>query len=244
MYIQSLNGVPIDDWGFAAYLGAKQRQLDVIFYEDINEVPASKFNIVVGCIEDTIAFFKKIGIDTFKVLNIPWEINSFAKRRISVMTMKHIREWEDSMFPVFIKSVELKKFVPGIARSKKDIGYFFNNISDDTIITVSDVVNFVSEYRCFILDSKILGVKHYTGDNLIFPDGKKIRQMVDVYDDPTIIKKSPIAYSLDVGITDKGETLLVECNDAWSLGNYGLDGIPYTNMLIARWIELTKDCLK
>ena len=48
----------------------------------------------------------------------------------------------------------------------------------------------------------------------------------------------PISYSLDVGVDDQGDTLLVEVNDCYALGNYGLDATTYTNMLYDRWKEI------
>lgn len=242
MYIQSLNGVPTDDWGFAAYLGAKSRQLDVIFYENIEEVPASKYNILVGCIEDTEKFLAKLGIDVPEALNIPLSLRSFTGRWVLYTTMKGVRA--GTSFPFFIKPKRLKRFIPGVVKDNRELGIFFNEVEDSTEVMVSGKVEFVSEYRCFVHEGKILGVKHYTGDNLIFPDGKLIKKMVEVYEDDSLGKISPIGYSLDIGVTNTGETLLVECNDGWSLGNYGLEGIPYTNLLIGRWRELTKNSLK
>lgn len=242
MYIESCNGIPTDDWGFAAYLGAQRRQLSVVFYEDIDEVPVSKYNIVVGSIENTEKYFNKLGIDIPQALNIPYCLRDYTGRYVLYTTMKGVRE--GTSFPFFVKPKRLKKFIPGVVNNEKDLGYYFKDIPDDEEVMISGKVEFVSEYRVFVYEDKILGVKHYVGDNLVFPDGKMIQKMVDTYNDPILGRISPIGYSLDVGITNTGETLLVECNDGWSLGNYGLDGISYTNLLIGRWRELTKNCLK
>jgi hypothetical protein len=41
---------------------------------------------------------------------------------------------------------------------------------------------------------------------------------------------------MDFGILDDGVTCLVEVNDGLSLGRYyGIDGIDYTQLLVARW---------
>ena len=45
---------------------------------------------------------------------------------------------------------------------------------------------------------------------------------------------APAGYSLDVGVTESGETALVEVNDGFSLGTYGLDPIEYAKLLSAR----------
>jgi hypothetical protein len=53
VYIQAMNNFPIADWAVSAYLGFKEKQSNIIFFEDIEEVPASRNNIVVAFIEDT-----------------------------------------------------------------------------------------------------------------------------------------------------------------------------------------------
>ncbi len=50
---------------------------------------------------------------------------------------------------------------------------------------------------------------------------------------------APAAYAMDFGVTDSGATILVEVNDGYSLGNYGLDSLLYAKLLSARWAELT-----
>lgn len=50
--------------------------------------------------------------------------------------------------------------------------------------------------------------------------------------------KRPMACSIDIGVTKDGRTLLIECNDAYSLGAYGLVDYKYTKLLSARWSQL------
>jgi hypothetical protein len=49
----------------------------------------------------------------------------------------------------------------------------------------------------------------------------------------------PAGYVMDFGVTDKGETVLIEVNDGFSIGSYGLFHIDYAKLLAARWAELT-----
>ena len=100
---------------------------------------------------------------------------------------------------------------------------------------VSEVVDFVSEYRGYVIKHELKGLKHYNGDFRFFPDVKTIEKAVEDY------KSGPAGYSIDFGVTSDGRTLLIECNDGWSLGNYGLDHSMYTNLLTSRWLELMKD---
>ena len=53
-------------------------------------------------------------------------------------------------------------------------------------------------------------------------------------------KSAPRAYVLDFGATSDGETRLVEANDAYALGHYGLASVLYARLIDARWEELTR----
>lgn len=64
--------------------------------------------------------------------------------------------------------------------------------------------------------------------------------------DPCIIEDAikaystaPHAYGIDFGVTSNGETLLVEVNEGYALGCYGLSPHLYARLLITRWAELT-----
>ena len=64
--------------------------------------------------------------------------------------------------------------------------------------------------------------------------------------DPGVIKRAvrdyktaPAGYSLDFGVTDTDKTLLIEVNDGYALGSYGLFHVDYAKLLAARWAELT-----
>ena len=55
---------------------------------------------------------------------------------------------------------------------------------------------------------------------------------------PEAYENAPNGYAFDVGVTKQGETILVEANDGFSLGSYGLFYIDYAKLLSARWAEL------
>lgn len=45
-------------------------------------------------------------------------------------------------------------------------------------------------------------------------------------------------YGIDFGVLDDGRTALVELNDGYALGNYGLAAEAYLALCIARWEQL------
>lgn len=50
---------------------------------------------------------------------------------------------------------------------------------------------------------------------------------------------APRAYAFDIGVTTHGHTLLVEVNEGYAVGSYGLQPVLYAKFLSARWAELT-----
>jgi hypothetical protein len=54
--------------------------------------------------------------------------------------------------------------------------------------------------------------------------------------------EQPIAYSIDLGTLGQDrysmDTALVEVNDSFALGNYGIPSVVYAKMIEARWFEM------
>jgi hypothetical protein len=46
------------------------------------------------------------------------------------------------------------------------------------------------------------------------------------------------AYGIDFGVLAQEDTALIELNDGFSLGSYGLDRSIYADLILARWTEL------
>ena len=234
IYIQAFNNFPIADWAVDAYLGFKQKQADIYFFENIEEVPVSKNVILVAFIEDTNKYLNKLGLPPKHALNIPVELMKYAGREIRYMSMKEFKQ--DRKLPIFVKpNRRSKEFGAGVITKEESRQMFFNDVTDDTPVLVSDVVDFVSEYRGYVIDKELKGIKHYLGDFRIFPDIGIIDQAIKDY------TTQPVGYSIDFGVTGDGRTLLVECNDGWSLGNYGLDHVTYSTLLARRWLQLIQN---
>lgn len=233
VYIQQLDGQFYDDWCFAAFLGANKLGYEIIFFEDAEEVPKNSF--MVGDIETTKKYLKKCSMYIHPPLNIPDEISKYAKRKFSATWLNDLIENpKQYAFPIFIKPLaELKVFPSGVLKSPNDLSLIFSDIENKKqLAQISEVISMKSEYRCFVKKKQLVGIQHYMGDFKLFPDVSVIEEMIDGF------KSCPASYTLDVAITDKGETVLVECNDAWAVGNYGLDGKLYVQFLLDRWMQM------
>jgi len=137
--------------------------------------------------------------------------------------------------PVFIKPVQHKEFTgmvwEGSATDRRKIV----TQPDDVEIWISDFVKFKSEYRSYILNDVVIDVRHYKGDWSLAPNRSIVEDAAALL---ALKKEAPRAYCLDWGIDEQGRTLLVEMNDSFALGHYGLHPVLYARMLSARWCEM------
>lgn len=147
-------------------------------------------------------------------------------------------ETEDGFEVEFFNPTNL----PDYAGSKVFTGRVVNGTHDligiglpfDYPIWISEVVEFIAEWRCFVLDGRVLDVRPYTGDYHAQFDPSVIDKAISCW------KDAPIAYGLDIGVTSDGRTLVVEVNDGYALGNYGLSPLNSINFHKARWKEMVK----
>lgn len=124
IYIQSLNNFPIADWGVSAYMGFREKQSDIYFFENIEEVPVNKNNIVVGFIEDTNKYFEKLGIPPKLALNIPDCLYNYAERDVFITDLKHLRNGDVGL-PIFVKPAnKSKQFIAGVITKSETISVF------------------------------------------------------------------------------------------------------------------------
>lgn len=237
IYITSENNFPREDWALWAYLGFKEKGANIVLFEDIMEVPLSKNIILVADIDDTHSYIQRFGGEVPKALNIPEELMSFAGRGIRYMTMGEFKQ--DKVLPVFVKGNSLAKeyhkvFGAGVITKESSRQNFFNGVPDAFPVLVSEYVDFVSEYRGYVVDGDLKGIKHYLGDIRVFPDMNVIDKAISQY------ITQPAGYTIDFGVTADGKTLLVEANDGYAIGNYGLEPSLYTALLAKRWIQILK----
>ena len=168
--------------------------------------------------------------------HVPEELYSLANRNISLQPIGNIFKEKT---PKFIKPTPDKnKSFDGFVYNANQLdslyvaNYF---ITGDELVITSDVVNFVSEWRCYICDGEILDAKHYKGNFRKFPDYSVAERAISLW------KDAPISFSCDLGIDEFGLTSIVECNDVMSLGMYGLSPLNAGMMLEKRWEEIHKN---
>lgn len=219
---------------YDAWVGFKNLGYDCVpfTYKQMDFLDISKETIVNGYIRSAQKAFNIIGCDTPNEVSIPDELVEFTNRKIWTSTLGEIRENEPNCF---IKPLKGQKLFTGHVRDG-NMGYLIQTagLLDSTEVLCSEVVYFITEWRGFVLNKELVGLKHYKGDFATIPDSKTINEAINKYD------SAPVAYSIDMGITIDGKTVLIEVNDAFALGSYGLDSDIYVSMIEARWDEIVQ----
>jgi hypothetical protein len=242
-YLEKCGKEWFDDFVYLARQPLEDRGFTIVPFDDFTLPDLiecgvfDKDDIIVGSVESTMAFWNAVGIEVPKYIGYPKSLDSFYNR-----TIKRTRLGEITVddFPIFIKPANGVKEFTGFVLEKittlRDINLYYPEVNSDTEIYTSDVVNIISEYRCFVHKNKLVGIKHYDGDFTRFPDVFTIESMMQKY-----YNESPVSYTLDVGLIRDGntfKTILIEINDFWAIGGYGLDGKTYVRMLIDRFQEI------
>lgn len=191
-------------------------------------------DLVVGGIGNVRKRLARLGMERpSDEIDYPEELEGYLGRKVWTSTVEAIFE-DAQQWGIFIKPKrDTKKFVGKVVREFKD---FIGLVDQDnpTPVWCSEVVDFRTEWRCFIRYGEILDIRQYRGAWDSKLDLGVIRNAVRDF------RSSPAAYALDFGVDAIGTMKLVEVNDGHSLGTYGIGATNYARFLSARWAELTR----
>lgn len=215
---------------YNAALGFYLRGEEVIHYREQKEIGTfTKDDILVDYVTETQAFLAAMGIQV-PHFDYPTALQPYIGRNVHQAKLEDIIN-NPSSWGVFIKPVSTTKWFTGRvinqAQDLRGIG-----MADDTRVWGSDAVEFVAEWRAYILDGTVIDVRPYAGDYHFSFDATVLDTAVTAWTD------APAAYSLDIGAAQDGKTLIVEVNDGYALGSYGLSPYKYAAFLQARWQQL------
>lgn len=202
------------------------------------EVSSGKFdnlikqNLFVGSVEFMTEVFSRIG----KV------VPSLPTSQASIQsTIKEFREREDSFF---IKPLQTKLF-SGMVVDSMNIS-ILDSYPEETKILVSLPFEskILSEWRCYVRYNKIIDARNYSGDFKIIPDFKWAEKFLDPNDTSlhefNKLKFYPTSFTMDLGILENGHNVIIEYNDMWAIGNYGIDNSDYYKLLRERYFEIIR----
>lgn len=205
--------------------------------EELENLPLSKSTIVKGSIRSTRRAFDIVGVPQPKNIDLPKELRKYAGREIWETTLGEVRK---SNKKIFIKPLNHQKAFNG--REYRIHDPTISEYPNDYKVLAQEYISIRNEHRAYILEGKILGIYDYGSNwwrtNVDFNTKLKkefVKTLLSAY------KSQPVAFALDFGFVeknDKYEPIIVEVNDGFSLGNYGLSKIKYAKMVEARWKEI------
>lgn len=234
VYIQcsKIHHMPSSDNFYEAQLAFHEKGFDTIRFENKEELGrAEREDIVVGYVGTVTWRLLQLGIE-IPQLDYPDCLQDFMRRKVWKSTINTVN-FKPELWPVFVKSVANKDVTGKVIRGPKDL-VGCGSCCRDKDVYCSEVVNIFTEWRCFVRYGKIVDIRPYKGDYFNYQyDFHVINACVAAY------KDAPAGYAIDFGVTDKGQTILVEVNDGYALGGYGLLYYDYAKLLSARWAELT-----
>lgn len=211
-----------EDWFRDVKIKKRQCNLHDIKY---NKEALKEFDIIpVGSVEFVLNSLKEF----YNIKDvIPWDIPEYLNTKEFLQDKYFIPRNKENLLNYFdITGVKDQDhlFVKQIDKIK---GFADLLQKEEILIRHSETMNFrlqlykeiKAEYRAFIFNNDIVGIKQYLGDPFLKPVSRefieKIIKEIKVND-----TSAPPAYTIDVGFNNKGN-FLIELHDMFSVGLYG-----------------------
>jgi hypothetical protein len=184
-------------------------------------------NLFVGSVEFMREVFSRVGI---RDVRLPRNSN----REFQIMTLGEVRHRASIGEMWFIKPIEIKLFTGFVLDNM-----IYQSISDipDTceVMAYKPLGGIVSEWRVYICDDRIIDIRNYSGDLFKIPNQDYVKSIIKDNGD------FPISYTIDVGILETGEEVVIEFNDMWAIGDYGIPNDEYLTLLRRRYFQIMSD---
>lgn len=185
-------------------------------------------NLFVGSVEFMRLVYYRMGIDDVR-------LPANSNREHYTSSLGEIKRQTKLGKKAFIKPYDIKLFTGFVIDQMQHSS--IQDIPDDTQIMVYDVFKYPieSEWRCYVHYNKVKYVGNYSGDLYVNINGAYLE---------SVIKENssnfPCAYTIDIGILTNGENVVVEFNDMWAIGNYGVPNDLYLRMLKDRYFQVVR----
>ncbi len=226
-----------------AMYGFREFGAEIVPYHEIKDIYelVERDDIVLDYIDQCSSVFYKFGVEP-KIPDYPDQLRKYLGRKVWKDTINSISADESKWSAgYFVKPTRDKAFTGTIIRNISDLigcGSCYENYE----VIVSEPIDIVAEWRCFITYDRIVDVRPY--GSLVKPDydgflyhydSSVLQRMIEAFVE---WEERPAACSMDICVTREGRTLLVEMNDAYALSFYGLPGVLYARLISARWSQL------
>lgn len=186
-------------------------------------------NLAVGSVEFMKLIFERLNLGDVRV---PMNSN----RTHWVGTLGEIKRSAQLGNKHFIKPFDIKLFTGFVIDQMQYSS--LNGIPDETPVMVYEPFKYPieSEWRCYILNNRVEYIANYSGDFLVNLNGTYLQKVIS--DNKSTF---PSAYTIDIGVLANGENVVIEFNDMWAIGNYGVPNDLYVRMLKERYFEIIRN---
>jgi hypothetical protein len=237
VYIRYREDMPDGVNNFAAQEGFRARGVETApFYGfgDLQTLEDLGHDVgVVGFVGDVHEALRTLGKSVPSPIDYPKSLNGYLDRYLFKAMLGDVFK---STQRLFVKPVQPKLFTGFLWEGPQRAFIRTAGLPNDTEVWISEAIEFLAEYRVFVLDGEILDVRRYKGDWSRSLSLEHTKEATAAYcREPGC----PRAFCLDLGVTGRSPCCLVEVNEAYAFGHYGLRSELYAQMLEATWQELT-----
>jgi len=199
------------------------------------EVSTGKFDMVlrnhlfIGSVEFMREVFNRIGLSDIR---LPLNSNRQSER----ITLGDAYERVAAGEVLFIKPIEIKLFT-GLVLDRMVYGCL-SNLSRSVEVLAYDAFPYAieTEWRIYVYRNEMYDARNYSGDFTLLPDFEYVRKIIE-----TNKTSFPNTYTIDVGMLANGECVVIEYNDMWAIGNYGVQNRDYIKMLHERYFDIIRN---
>jgi len=233
IFVESINGSP-HDFDLFAISAIKELKIphSIITQKDIyrRRLNISKRTPVFGCVKTVISAIKQAKGD-YSFNTYPQVADQFLNRVVRKTSLSKSILMVESGMQVFCKPFDKTKAFTGRVMRCDDDLYEVKHLSKNTPVWVAPPVHIASEWRLFLLDGTILGLRHYDGITNK-PDKEFVDQIVESFAGSNLK-----TCAVDIGIIEGG-WFVIEVNPPYSVDPYGLDPKKYVELLCCGWASL------
>lgn len=199
------------------------------------QVPLDRACPVIGGVDEVELALKQLGVEPPAESCYPDALAPWLLRRVWPSTLGEVEDAVRAGAEVFVKPRGRIKRFTGRVLDGPSLG-FLAGVSRRQEVWCSAPVEWRAEHRAFVVDGEIRDVRPYAGDGTP-PDRAIVDACVAAW---TATGRAACGYAIDFGVLADGRTALVEVNDGYAIGAYGVAPGDYVDVLLARWDELTR----
>lgn len=182
----------------------------------LNDYSTGAGEIPVGTLDFVHAYMRNAGIPVPKPMNVPLDLWNMAGTRVEI-----VEGPKDGLVGRFVKSADVVKHPHNGVHTTIPEGRW----------QLTDELDIESEYRVFVWNKRIVGMRHYAGSPFLVPSEQYVKRCVNAF------VGAPIAYTLDIGILGTGSCMVIECHSFYSCGLYGFSDWQVYPLMLSGWFK-------